>query len=282
MIEVNLKGGLGNQMFEYATARHLGIKYKKNLVLNTEYFLNIPKGDIPRNYQLDIFHIDKTAKIKETINPLFKLIQKIVLKVFNKFFGEKIQIDFANILLKLNLPVYLNGYFQSEKYFKDSRDILLKEFTLTKEIGQEAKRLKDILEKSEGVCLNVRRGDYLRPDYIKIFGVLNMEYYQKALKYIKDKVKNPLVCVFSDDPEWVKKEFKIDNVIFAGTDILKDYEQMYLMSLCKHNIIANSSFAWWGAWLNQNPNKIVIAPKQWATNKTADELDILPKTWIQF
>jgi hypothetical protein len=281
MINVILKGGLGNQMFEYASARHLSIKYKKNLVLNTEYFLNIPKGDVPRKYQLDIFHIDEKTKIKETINPLFKLIQKVVLKISNKFFGEKIQIALANILLKVNLPVYLNGYFQSEKYFKDSRDILLKEFTLTKEIGQEAKKLKEILEKSESICLNVRRGDYLRPDYIKIFGVLSMEYYQEALKYIKDKVKNPLVCVFSDDPEWVKKEFKIDNVIFAGTDILKDYEQMYLMSLCKHNIIANSSFAWWGAWLNQSLNKIVIAPKQWAGNKTSNELDILPKTWIQ-
>jgi len=281
MIEVILKGGLGNQMFEYSAARHLGIKYNKNLVLNTEYFSNIPKGDVPRKYQLDIFHIDKNIKLKETVNPIFRIIQKIVLKFSNKFFGEKAQIVFSKLMLRLDLPVYLNGYFQNEKYFKDDRDILIKEFTLTKKIGEEAKRLKGILEKSEGVCLNVRRGDYLRPDYIKIFGVLGMEYYQEALKQISDKVKNPLFCVFSDDPEWVKKEFKIDNVIFAGTDILKDYEQMYLMSLCKHNIIANSSFAWWGAWLNQNPNKIVIAPKQWAANRTSDDLDILPTGWIK-
>lgn len=108
-----------------------------------------------------------------------------------------------------------------------------------------------------------------------------MEYYNKAVEYIKNEVKNPLICVFSDDPEWVKKEFKIENVIFAGNDILKDYEQMYLMSICKHNIIANSSFAWWGAWLNKNPNKIVIGPKQWLVNKTSDKLDVLPKEWIQ-
>lgn len=277
MITINLKGGLGNQMFQYAAARHLSIKYQTDLVLNTEYFLNIPKGDVPRKYQLDIFNIDKNIKIKETIKPAIKFIQKIILKLFN----EKILYNFSNILLKLNLPVYLNGYFQSEKYFKESRNILLKEFTLKKELGDEAKKIKAMLQKSEGVCLNIRRGDYLRPDYIKIYGLCSMEYYNEALKYIKDNIKNPLICVFSDDPEWVKKEFKINNIIFAGTDILKDYEQMYLMSICKHNIIANSSFAWWGAWLNQNTNKIVIGPKQWFANKTSNQLDILPKEWIQ-
>ncbi len=277
MITINLKGGLGNQMFQYAAARHLGVKYKTNLVLNTEYFSNIPHGDVPRKYQLNIFNIDKNIKFKESINQTVKLLQKILLK----FFGEKIQIPLANILLKVGLSVHLNGYFQSEIYFKNIRDILLKEFTLTKELGEEAGKIKNILENSEGVAINIRHADYLRPDYIKIYRTCNMEYYNKAVEYIKNEVKNPLICVFSDDPEWVKKEFKIENVIFAGNDILKDYEQMYLMSICKHNIIANSSFAWWGAWLNKNPNKIVIGPKQWLVNKTSDKLDVLPKEWIQ-
>lgn len=270
MIEINLKGGLGNQMFQYATARNLSIKYKTDLVLNTEYFLNIPKGDVPRKYQLDIFNIDKNIKIKETINPIKKIWQKLSLK----FFGQKIQIPVANALLKIGLPVCLNGYFQNEKYFKDIRNILLKEFTLTKQLEVEAEKIKNILEKSESVCLNVRRSDYLRPENIKMFGTLNMEYYNNAIEYIKNKIKNPLICVFSDDPEGVKKEFKIDNVIFAGNDILKDYEQLYLMSICKHNIIANSSFAWWGAWLNQNQNKIIVCPKEWSIDKS-------PKEWIQ-
>ncbi|MFH1454842.1 MAG: alpha-1,2-fucosyltransferase [bacterium] len=277
MITVNLKGGMGNQMFQYATARHLSIKYDSDLILNTEYFYNIPHGDVPRKYQLDIFNIKKNIKLKQTINPIVKILQKISLKIFS----EKTQTYIAFALLNFNLPVYLNGYFQSEKYFKNDRVILLKEFTLTKEIGTEARKIKEVLEKSESVCLNVRRGDYLRPDYIKIFGTCDIEYYNRAMEYIKNKVKNPLICVFSDDPEWVKKEFKIENVIFAGNDILKDYEQMYLMSICKHNIIANSSFAWWGAWLNQNPNKIIIGPKKWLANKTSDKLDVLPKEWIQ-
>lgn len=277
MIEINLKGGLGNQMFQYSTGRRLSIKYKTDLVLNTEYFLNIPHGDVPRKYQLDIFNIDKNIKIKETISPTKKLFQKI----FSKLLCENIQISIASFLLQIGSSAHLNGYFQSEKYFKDIRDILLKEFTLTKELGEEAKKIKSILEKSEGVAVNIRRGDYLRPDYMKIYGTCDMEYYNKSIEYIKNKVKNPLFCVFSDDPEWVKKEFKMDNAIFAGNDIMKDYEQMYLMTICKHNIIANSSFAWWGAWLNQNKNKIVIGPKKWLVNKTSDELDILPSEWIK-
>lgn len=277
MIEINLKGGLGNQMFQYATAKNLATKYKQKIVLNTEYFSNIPTGDVPRKYQLDIFNIDKDIIFKEKINPIKKLWQKISLK----FIKESVQINIASALLKLGISVHLNGYFQSEQYFKEIKDIILEEFTFKTELGTEAQKIKNMLEQSNGVALNIRRGDYLRPDYIKIYGTCTMEYYSKALEYIKTKVEKPLVCVFSDDPEWVKKEFKIDNIIFAGNDILKDYEQMYLMTLCKHNIIANSSFAWWGAWLNKNPNKIVIGPKQWLVGKTADQLEILPKEWIQ-
>lgn len=277
MIHIRIRGGLGNQMFQYATARHLSYKYNTDLALNTEYFYNTPKKDVKRKYQLDVFNIDKNIKTETKVNPIIKLIQKI----FLKFFGDKIQISIANLILKIKLSVYLNGYFQNEKYFSDIRAILLKEFTLNKEINEETKKIKEIILKSEAVCLNVRRGDYLRPDYLKIYGICSMEYYTKALEYIKQRVENPLICIFSDDPEWVKKEFKIDNVLFTDNRTISDYEQMYLMSLCKHNIMANSSFSWWGAWLNQNPNKIVIGPKQWLVNKSSEELDIMPKDWIK-
>jgi hypothetical protein len=277
MIYTRIRGGLGNQMFQYAAARSLSKKYNTDLILNTEYFYNTPLKDVKRKYQLNVFNIDKNIKIEAKINPIIKFIQKI----FLKFFGDKIQIFIANLILKIKLSVYLNGYFQNEKYFLDIREILLEEFTLNKEINEETKKIKEVIEKSEAICLNVRRGDYLRPDYLKIYGICSMEYYNQALEYIKDRVKKPLICIFSDDPEWVKKEFKIDNVLFTDNTTISEYEQMYLMSLCKHNIIANSSFAWWGAWLNQNPNKIVIGPKQWLVNKTSEEIDIMPKDWIK-
>lgn len=275
MIVVKLQGGLGNQMFQYATARHLGIKYKKEIILNTEYFSNIPKDDVPRKYQLYIFNVDKNIKTENTSNMVLKFTQKIILKLFS----ENTLYNISEIFLRFNLPVYLSGYFQSEKYFKGSREIILKELSLTRELGEEAEKIKNIIEKSEAVCLNVRRGDYLRPDYMKIYGACSTEYYNKAIEYIKNKIKNPLICVFSDDPEWVRKEFNIENVVFAGNDVLKDYEQMYLMSLCKHNIIANSSFAWWGAWLNQNPNKIIIAPQKWFNIDSPP--NIVPESWVR-
>ena len=276
MIEINLKGGLGNQMFEYSVARCLSLKYKTGLALNTWYFLHTAKDDTPRQYQLNIFNVDKEAKIKETINPIIRFTQRLILR----FLDEEMVYKISRFFLRFSLPVYLNNYFQSEKYFKDIRDILLKEFTLVVDIGPEAQKIKKTLENSAGICLNVRRGDYLKPGNAEVYNVCDKEYYRQAMTYIKNNVRDPLFCIFSDDPEWVKKEFNIDNIIFAGNDILKDYEQMYLMSICKHNIIANSSFAWWGAWLNQNPNKIVLAPKMWTTTKTSEELDILPKEWI--
>ncbi|MFZ2038539.1 MAG: alpha-1,2-fucosyltransferase [Minisyncoccia bacterium] len=282
MIKIKLMGGMGNQMFQYATARALGIKNGKNITLNTNYFSNIPKGDTPRHFQLNVFNITGKGSNRKLDNILFLLFFRYLPRIFPALRNEKKQIVLANKLLRFDLSAYLSGYFQNEKYFKDNRNTLLKEFTLNTKLSEEGKRMEKILRENQSVCLNIRRSDYLRPDYVKIYGACTMEYYSLALKYIYTKVEKPLICIFSDDPEWVKKEFKMENVIFAGNDILKDYEQMYLMTQCKHNIIANSSFAWWGAWLNQNPNKIVIAPKQWFANKTANELDILPPEWIQF
>jgi len=277
MIEIKLKGGMGNQMFQYATGRSLGLKYKIPVTLNTEYFINTPLGDTKREYQLDLFNIDKHIKIIDAENPIIKIIQKIL----QKFIGDRVSIFMTKLLLSVKLPVYLNGFFQNEKYFNNIRHILVKEFTLVNKISAEAERIKHQLESSQSVAINVRRGDYLRPDNIKLYGTCDIKYYNNAVTYIRNKMPNPLFCIFSDDQEWVKNEFKMSNAIFAGNDTLKDYEQMYLMTICKHNIIANSTFSWWGAWLNQNPDKIVIAPRQWMVDKTADELDILPKDWMQ-
>jgi len=278
MIQIQIKGGLGNQMFQYATARNLSLKYKKGLILNIEYSFNIPKNDTPRKYQLDSFKISPDIKIDKNLSYLGKIILKSIFKIF----GEEKQFKIAEFFNKHNLPVFLNGYFQSEKFFVENRKVLLNEF-IPKETDFDENKIKiiDTIKKAESVSLHVRRNDYLKPQHAKDYNVCSMEYYNKAINYIKKHTNNPLVCIFSDDPEWVKKEFKIDNVLFADNNLFKDYEQIYLMSLCKHNIIANSSFSWWGAWLNQNPNKIVIGPKQWLISKSSEELDIMPKDWIK-
>ncbi len=277
MITVNLKGGLGNQFFQYATGRYLSLKNNRKLSLNIEFYENTPSNNTLRNYQLSLFNIDKKVDIRRISSIIFKIIQKLK----SRLISEGLQFSIADIQSKMFLPVYLNGYFQKEKYFKDIRELLLNEFVLTKELGDEAKKIKEVIEKNEAVCIGIRRGDYLLPNNLKIYGVCSLDYYQEAIKYIRTRVVKPLIFVFSDDTEWGKKEFISKDIIFIDNTTIKDYEQMYLMSLCKHNVIANSTFYWWGAWLNKNPNKIVIAPKQWLVNKTSDELEILPKDWIQ-
>jgi Tfp pilus assembly protein PilP len=154
------------------------------------------------------------------------------------------------------------------------------EFVFVKVLSKKTLETKKKIEHSNSVAINVRRGDYLRHDYAKIFGNLDIDYYLRAVELIQTKIQEPLFFVFSDDPKWVKENFNLQNIIFVGNDEFKDYEQLYLMTQCKHNIVANSSFAWWGAWLGINDGKIVIVPKYW-TRKKKNTKDVCPESWIR-
>ncbi len=160
----------------------------------------------------------------------------------------------------------LEGYFQSEKYFKDIRLILLKDFTLKKKTKNFLK-FEKLITGVSSVSIHVRHGDYVERKITgKYHGILGLDYYRQAIELIRKKIKTPRFFVFSDDPT-------ISD--FSG---LTNPEELILMSFCKHNIIANSSFSWWAAWLNKNPSKIVIAPKKWFRTKTDSE--IIPQGWI--
>jgi len=172
------------------------------------------------------------------------------------------------------------GYMQSEKYFSHNRSFILDLFAPTVEIGSYIKsKYKNILE-SNSLSIHIRRGDYVNlPDYHPLIGV---EYYTEAANHITSKVPIDSYVIFSDDIEYCKKLFGDAKEI---TYIIgeEDYIDLYLMSFCKHNIITNSTFSWWGAWLNQNPDKIVVAPKQWfgPAKSTLDTRDLIPETWIK-
>ena len=134
------------------------------------------------------------------------------------------------------------------------------------------------------VCIHIRRGDYVEDIITNQFhGVCNLDYYYRSIEYIASKIKNPYFFVFSDDPLWVKQNL----ILKYPCDYIdqnfgkKDYEDMRVISKCKHNIIANSSFSWWGAWLNINPNKIVIAPKNWFKSKAINTKDLIPESWFK-
>ena len=146
---------------------------------------------------------------------------KFILKIIKRIISDQTQFTIWNLFLKLRLPIHLNGFFQSQNYFNDIKDVLVREFTLKMPLGTETIRMKNILENAESVCINVRRGDYLQPHHQKMFGGCSMEYYKKALAYINTKVQNPLFCIFSDDPAWVKKEFDVPGAILLEMMYLK-------------------------------------------------------------
>jgi hypothetical protein len=175
------------------------------------------------------------------------------------------------------------GFYQSETYFKPAKDIILEEFTLKKPFSSQAQNISNnIALQPMPVSLHIRRGDYVSNDRArKHHGLCSLEYYQEAVERITGKVKNPLFFVFSDDIAWAKQNLKLDNATFVSNPEIRDYEELLLMSQCRHNIIANSTFSWWAAYLNKNAKKMVIAPKQWNVKSASDTLDILPSSWIQ-
>ena len=180
---------------------------------------------------------------------------------------------------------YFEGFWwQSELYFKNIRDILLKEFTLRNDFGVEAKRIaRDIDYNKYSVSVHIRRGDYVSDSTtLAHHGFLGGEYYKEAIDLMNKKTIRPSFYVFSDDIEWVKTNLSFSYpVLFVSDENIPTHEELILMSLCTHHIIANSSFSWWGAWLGRNSEKIVIAPKRWISDETVDTSDIYPDSWIK-
>lgn len=263
MLKIALKGGLGNQMFQYAHGRKLMIVNKKEVVLDLSFFKEIVGTNVTqRDYKLENFNI---ADIKKTYSKKQSLLDKILSKIFRK------------------LGIQKEGYFQSELYFKEIEDTIRKEFKLKEPLSPLAQNfLNQIIQTPLSVSLHVRRGDYVNNLKTNlVHGSCDIEYYKKSIDYMKDKLKDPTFFIFSDDIEWVKENIKIDKSVFVSGPTVKDYEELILMSECSNNIIANSTFSWWGAWLNPNPNKIVIGPKQWTRKKTSNKLKMLPKDWVQ-
>lgn len=277
MITIYLSGGLGNQMFQFSAAYQISL-YKK-----TSVKINIANCTV-RNYELDIFPLIKNKFIPSKFKTSLNLK---VLRPFNFFFRRNDFFESHPFVYDLNIEKVSNntnlvGYFQSEKYFLENRKDILNIFKFEKSDDSKFLSIKKIIEDSQSVSIHVRRGDYVEnKNANKYHGTLPISYYKKATNFIVSHVKNPKFFLFSDDLHWAKQNFSFLQSFYLvdiNTGKLA-YRDMHLMSLCKHNIIANSSFSWWGAWLNQNSSKIVIAPRRWVKEKSEPILDIIPKSW---
>lgn len=288
MIIVKLQGGLGNQMFQYATARAVAERNKTDLGIDISWFDRYKNNLVSRKYVLHNFNI--SGRLLKT-GIFYRILSKLVfledLRPIQKryYIKEKKLFQFDSEILNVSKNVYVDGYWQNEKYFKGIEGIIKKEFTLKNLSSPLFCKLSNEMVNSKSVSIHIRRGDYIHSkETNKVHGVCSLNYYNQAIKIINGSVKDPTFFVFSDEIDWAKNNLKLNYpTFFVSNKLMKDGEELILMSKCRHNIIANSSFSWWGAWLSENPHKIVIAPKQWFSKermKKRGESNIIPKDWI--
>lgn len=286
MIIINLKGGLGNQMFQYACGRALSLRNgDSELLLDTTGLERANQvGDIYRPYSLSHFNVvadpadlATIQKIKYPLGLISKAWRFFKFKILRQF-----NVRFNSRIFEIKGSVYLDGYWQTEKYFEDFKDEIRKDFEFKDQLGIYAQqKLDEILRDDDSVSVHFRRGDYVNNAN---HDTNNQDYYSRAIIQIKELKGQVNFYVFSDDIEWVKNNVEfLKNANFVSSPEIKDYEELYLMSKCKNHIIANSTFSWWGAWLNSNSNKIVIAPKKWVNGKENETkfADIIPSGWIR-
>lgn len=285
MIIVKIKAGLGNQLFQYAFGRALSLRRGEPLFLDTTYYDNQPERDAKREYLLSMFKIE-ASPVSPNILKKYTTPLKIFLRKLMRHLITKDSYAYIPSLIK-SRSTYYEGYWLNQKYFIEYKDILQKELSLSKDLGVAAQasalEINTCVSKNETpVSLNIRRGDFVSNPNSAFNGVLSIPYYEKAFQLLVDKnIKNICIFVFSDDIEWAKNNLKLPcSIRYVSGKNISDYEELLLISMCSHNIIANSTFSWWGAWLNKNPNKIVVATKQWLKDRTTEELDITPKEWI--
>ena len=290
MIIVHLAGGLGNQMFQYA----FGLAATKRLGVALRLELSNRTLQIHNGFELDrIFNIQASEAAQSDMQTVLGFYRSSLIRKAITWFGlEKLFLlhyveephfyYFAPEMLKIPDNSYVSGYWQSEKYFREINTTLRSDFAFKQPLSIQNAEVVENISLLNSVSLHVRRGDYANdPKVRSTHGLCTLEYYQAAIRYIAEKVKNPHFFVFSDDIEWTKKVLKTDfpcqYVDHNKGD--ESYNDMRLMSLCQHHIIANSSFSWWGAWLNPSTKKIVIAPTRWFENET-DVRDLIPQGWV--
>lgn len=290
MIIVKLAGGLGNQMFQYAFAKYLSLKHNAVLKADTEFLMkrtNLRKSFVFRDYDLDIFNLQLETATKQEVKNFKWTPLEAADKILNKAIGFKKgyivepHFHFSEKCYAAGDNSYLEGYWQSEKYFAAiSNTLKAEDFIFRKQIGDNCEQLMGQIVNCNSVCVNVRRGDFVTNPH---HGTCNNGYYKNGEEIIITKINYPHFFVFSDEIDWCRDNLKFNgSVTYVGHEYAgkKFQDYLRLMAACKHFIIPNSSFAWWAVWLNDQKQKIVIAPKYWFGDKTRNTTDLIESDWI--
>jgi glycosyltransferase involved in cell wall biosynthesis len=272
MVIVKLYGGLGNQLFQYATARALAIR--NDAMLKLDASSGFERDFYKRRYSLNCFNIPENFASPEEI-------------AASAYIREK-HFHFDPEVCSLRGDVYLDGYWQSEKYFKSIEEIIREELSIRRPLEGVSRRIADEMAATNSVCIHFRRlhgisGSQVDVHGVNIHGAASLDYYYRCIEHLTQTVRDPYFFVFSDDPGWARDHLKLPYptllVTHNGPD--KDYEDLRLMSLCKHHIIANSTFSWWGAWLNPARDKMVFVPEQWFNAAEHNTKDLIPESWVK-
>lgn len=289
MMIIRLSGGLGNQLFQWAFGQGLGASLNAEI----KYDPTDLSTDQLRNFELhqiiDSIEIasDEEIKTNRRESNQFELFRRKINTIFSPYFRRNIICEQTylfdeNLLKKANRNAYFEGYWQNEKYFNFIRGKILEQITFPQSNNPAFQELKTKFSNENITSIHVRRGDYAKnPRLLNIHGLCSAEYYQKAISLIKSKSPETTFFVFSDDIEWCKKNLSDSvnlNFVDSTSSMFEDFE---LLSLSTHNITANSSFSWWGAWLNENPDKLIVSPKDWFQNTQIDFSELVPQNWIK-
>ena len=289
MIIVKLIGGLGNQMFQYAAGKSLALKLGVPLKLDLSDLQKKAEGAYTQRYfELDRFDIQAEiatadeirAYVKNKNSKILRVLQRQLPFVFKHVYFAEIGSKFMPGFNNLGPHTYLDGFWQSELYFENYRKEIQKAFTVVEKMPEDVKELQSHINSVNSVAMHVRRGDYVNlPSAAAFHGTCSKAYYEKALRKIIESKINPEVFIFSDDLAWCKENLKFDTPTHYVNQSGHAIWDIYLMRLCNHQVIANSSFSWWAAWLNQHTNKRVFVPEYWFNNIQTNAIDILAKNW---
>ncbi len=285
MIIGKIIGGLGNQMFQYTFYKYLSIDKKVDLKLDLSSFENY---HLHNGYELEnVFDVGEFMATQDEIKK-YKSKVPLFFKIENKFLNKNIIFGKSHIRenkFQINLKIfdddfddfYVEGYFQTYKYIQQIDNKIFKFKT------KLDNREHDVFT-GDTVAIHIRGGDYItnKADK-KLFGnICTSEYYKNAIRYMKEHLKASKFIVFTNDTAYAMEVLKGESFMLVDWNMGKNsFRDMFLMTQCRHNIIANSSFSWWGAWLNNNPDKIVVAPMRWFNNKNINQTNIIPLNWIR-
>lgn len=283
VVTVRLLGGLGNQMFQYAAARAVAERTRAEVLLDLRGFesYTLRKPALHR-WRIDA-RIASTRELHRYPEWQLWLSRRLAsMGIATRCYNEP-RIGFDPAVLAMRTPLHLNGYFQSEKYFAGLRPKLLEEFVPHAPLSPANRRIAQAAAQTNSISIHVRRGDYISdPGNMAVHGICDVGYYDRAIELLKKRTGSATYFVFSDDLDWARRNIHTPGPVFhvEGNENNPEMD-IHLMARCRHNVCANSSFSWWGAWLNQTASKIVIAPARWFASSSLDASELVPADWIR-